>query len=129
MERVANTANGAEPKGSGGARQAGRKPPAKAVRKIVTRSKPGASAGTRTVAQSVTAPKKNFTPTATSVARLRKRLEMNRSQFAELLGVSQPAVANWESKNGRLNLQQRTMQALSQAAELTKAQAWERLNG
>ncbi len=122
--------NGAEQKSSVGARTAGRKPPAKDVRKTVTRSKPRASARTRMAVQSVTAPKKkNFTPTATSVARLRKRLEMNRSQFAELLGVSQPAVANWESKNGRLNLQQRTMQALSRAAELTKAQAWERLNG
>lgn len=125
-------ANGVESKRTEGARTAGRKSPAKVIRSSVTRSKPKAAAraGTRTAARSATAPKKKaFTPTATTVARLRKRLEMNRSQFADLLGVSQPAVANWESKKGRLNLQQRTMEALSGAADLTKDQAWERLKG
>jgi uncharacterized Zn finger protein/DNA-binding XRE family transcriptional regulator len=71
--------------------------------------------------------KKEFIPTAAAVVRLRKRFGMNRSQFAELLGVSQPTVINWENADGKLNLRQRTMKALSQAAKLTTDQATEML--
>ncbi len=64
-----------------------------------------------------------FTPTAAAVARLRKRFKMNRSQFAKLVGVSPPAVANWENGSGKLNLRQRTGDALTKVAELTPEQA------
>jgi len=40
---------------------------------------------------------------------------MTRSQFADLLGVSPQTIANWETKRGRLKLQQRTLAALTRA--------------
>jgi uncharacterized Zn finger protein len=67
--------------------------------------------------------KKAFTPTAAAVTRLRKRFGMNTSQFAKLVGVSPPTVTNWENGSGKLNLQQRTLNALTQVNELTPAQA------
>lgn len=108
------------------------KTPAKATRKSATRTKSRRAGDSHKKAgdQSAVAPsKKGFTPTATAVARLRKRFEMNRAQFADLLGVSPSAIADWENKSGRLNLQQRTVKALTQAAELTRDQAWSRLQG
>ncbi len=73
--------------------------------------------------------KKTLLPTARSVARLRKRFDMNKSQFAKLLGVSQQAVAIWENSSGKLNLRQRTREAVTQVRELTLDQAWARLKG
>ena len=43
-----------------------------------------------------------FKPTSAAVSRLRKRLRMNRAQFATLLGVSPSTIANWEKKGGKL---------------------------
>jgi len=72
--------------------------------------------------------KKEFIPTAAAVARLRKRFGMNQSQFARLLGVSQPTIINWENAaGGKLNLRQRTMEALTEAARFTTDQATEKL--
>ncbi|MCP4284377.1 MAG: helix-turn-helix domain-containing protein [Gammaproteobacteria bacterium] len=71
--------------------------------------------------------KKVFTPTAVAVARLRKKFKMNASQFASLLGVSPATVTNWESGSGKLNLRQRTLDALTQAAERTPEQAVRKL--
>jgi len=56
---------------------------------------------------------RTFTPTGAAVARLRKQFTMTRSQFADLLGVSPQTVAHWESKRGRLKLQERTLTALT----------------
>ena len=67
--------------------------------------------------------KKAFTPTAAVITRLRKRFGMSTSQFAKLVGVSPPTVSNWENGNGKLNLRQRTMDALTQVTELTPEQA------
>ncbi len=109
-----------------------RKTSAKSTRKNTTRVQPelAENAGNKAEVRSANAPKKKtFTATATAVARLRKRFEMNRSEFADLLGVSAQAVANWENKSGRLNLQQRTMEALKGTADLTRDQAWTRLTG
>ena len=63
------------------------------------------------------------TPTAATVTRLRKRFKMNTSQFAKLLGVSPPTITNWENRSGELNLQQRSLDALTQVTELTLEQA------
>ncbi|MCF6353999.1 MAG: helix-turn-helix domain-containing protein [Candidatus Polarisedimenticolaceae bacterium] len=98
-------------------------------RKKVVSKKTSKKAARKQVAVSnkktVAAKKKSraFTPTAAAVARLRKRFKMNRSQFARLVGVSPPAVANWENGSGRLNLRQRTEDALIKVAELTPEQA------
>ena len=67
--------------------------------------------------------KKSFTPTPAAVTRLRKRFGMNTSQFAKLVGVSPPTVTNWENGSGKLNLRQRTLDALTQVNKLTPAQA------
>jgi uncharacterized Zn finger protein/DNA-binding XRE family transcriptional regulator len=56
-----------------------------------------------------------FTPTGAAVARLRKQFSMTRAEFADLLGVSPQTVANWETKRGRLKLQERTLTALTRA--------------
>jgi DNA-binding transcriptional regulator YiaG len=70
---------------------------------------------------------KAFTPTAAAVIRLRKRFNMNASQFAALVGVTPPTVSNWENGSGRLILRQRTLNALTQVAELTSEQAMRKL--
>ena len=67
--------------------------------------------------------KKAFTPTTAAVTRLRKRFGMNTTQFAQLLGVSPPTVANWENGSGKLNLRQRSLDALTHVTELTPEQA------
>jgi len=95
-------------------------PPQKATRRssngtpakkslVAERGKPRVGDATATPAESA------FTPTGAAVARLRKQLAMTRSQFAELVGVSPQTVINWESKRGRLNLQERTLTALTRA--------------
>lgn len=71
---------------------------------------------------------KTFTPTAAMVKRLRKKFGMNTSQFAKLVGVSPPTVSNWETGRGKLNLQQRSMDALGRVAEYTPAQAANQLS-
>jgi len=59
---------------------------------------------------------KPFSPTGAAVSRLRKQLGMNRTRFADLIGVSPQTIANWESRRGKLKLQARTLAALAQAA-------------
>ncbi len=70
---------------------------------------------------------KTFTATAAVVKKLRKKFGMNTSQFAKLIGVSPPTVTNWENGSGKLNLRQRTMDALTQVTELAPEQAMKKL--
>jgi uncharacterized Zn finger protein len=58
---------------------------------------------------------RTYTPTGAEIARLRKQFKMTRSKFANMLGVSPQTVANWESKRGRLKLQERTLKTLTRA--------------
>ena len=96
-----------------------------AKKKIATNTKKriAARTGKKTRARS----REEFIPTSAAVARLRKRFGMKRSQFAELLGVSQPTVINWENAGGKLNLRQRTKDALTEAAKFTTDQATNKL--
>lgn len=71
---------------------------------------------------------KTFMPTAAVVTRLRKKFGMNTSQFAKLVGVSPPTVSNWETGSGKLNLHQRSLEALGRVAEYTPEQAVNHLN-
>lgn len=64
-----------------------------------------------------------FAPTAAAVSKLRKRLGLSRSEFAKLAGVSPPAVANWESSTGELNLRKRSRDGLARLAEYTPEEA------
>ncbi len=71
--------------------------------------------------------KKIFIPTAAAITRLRRRFKMNTPQFATLLGVSTATVSNWENSRGKLNLQQRSLDALIPVAELSLEQAVRKL--
>lgn len=71
---------------------------------------------------------KTFTPTAAMVTRLRKKFGMNTSQFAKLIGVNPPTVTNWEIGSGKLNLHQRSLEALGRVAECTPEEAASLLN-
>lgn len=114
---------------------AGKKTAAKTKKKSTARpskkttAKKTAARGRKKVAArpATAAGKKAFTPTSAAIARLRRRFGMNQSQFAKLLGVSQPTITNWESAGGKLNLRQRTNEALTRAAGLTTDQATRKL--
>lgn len=71
--------------------------------------------------------KNEFTPTAAAIRKLRKRLDMTPLQFSALLGVSPLSVSNWEKSSGKLNLRQRSLEALSQVANLSPEQAKKKL--
>jgi uncharacterized Zn finger protein len=64
-----------------------------------------------------------FKPTAAAIRRQRKQCDMSVVEFAALLGVSPATVNNWERSSGKLNLRQRTLEALTNTVELTKKQA------
>ncbi|MES9857566.1 MAG: helix-turn-helix domain-containing protein [Sedimenticola sp.] len=102
--------------------------PLKPSRKSITKIR-GKSVKKKVVKKTVAVKKKGkaFTPTAAAVTRLRKRFKMNASQFATLVGVSPPTVANWENGSGKLSLRQRTQDALIEVVELTPEQALRRL--
>ena len=68
-----------------------------------------------------------FKATSASVKRLRKSFSMTPLEFAKLVGVSQTCIINWEQQRGKLNLQQRTKDALDKTACLTLTQAKRRL--
>ncbi|RLB65623.1 MAG: hypothetical protein DRH08_07725 [Deltaproteobacteria bacterium] len=91
-------------------------------KKATVRSSKGAVSKSKAIISS-----KEFIPTSAAVARLRKRFGMNQSQFAKLLGVSQPTIINWENAGGKLNLRQRTREALTEAAGFTPEQATKKL--
>ena len=55
----------------------------------------------------------NMRPTGKSVARLRRRHGLSVAEFASRLGVSPVTVYRWEATPGRLNLQARTLNALT----------------
>jgi uncharacterized Zn finger protein len=68
-----------------------------------------------------------FKATSASVKRLRKSFSMTPIEFANLVGVSQTCIINWEHQRGKLNLQQRTKDALDKTSCLTLNQAKRRL--
>ncbi len=70
---------------------------------------------------------KTFRSTAAAVTSLRQKFGMNTSRFAKLVGVSPATVTNWENSSGKLNLQQRSLEALSRVAEYTPEQAVRKL--
>ena len=84
-----------------------------------------AAAAKKTIKKKVTvkAHKKEFIPTAASIRKLRKRFDMTPLQLSTLLGVSLLSVNNWENSSGKLNLRQRSREALCQVADLSKEQA------
>ncbi len=75
------------------------------------------------VKKKVARKKKEFSPTATTVTRLRKRLKTNTAQFAKLVGVSPVTISNWENGSGKLKPRQQNLDALTRVAKLTPVQA------
>jgi len=68
--------------------------------------------------------KTRIRPTGKSVTRLRKRFDMNLSDFAKLVGVSAKTISNWESQSEVLTLQPKNLEALAKVIKLDKDQAW-----
>jgi uncharacterized Zn finger protein/DNA-binding transcriptional regulator YiaG len=101
-----------------------------AERKKVARKKVGSLKGrkTKVVGKApVASPKKRvkrrvapFKPTARSVAALRRRLGMNKSEFARAVGVSSPTIVNWESRSGALVLHAKSLAGLRRLHEREK---------
>jgi len=90
------------------------------ARKKVARKKPASGKSP--------ARKRPFTATAASVKRLRKDFAMTLAEFASLAEVSQASIANWERQKGKLNLHQKSRDALEKVAKLTPSQARRKLN-
>ncbi len=84
---------------------------------------PKKSVRKKTAVQKKVTKKKALSPTATTVSRLRMRLNINTAQFAKLIDVSTPTVRKWENSGGKLNLRQRNLDALNRIAKLTSLQA------
>jgi uncharacterized Zn finger protein/DNA-binding XRE family transcriptional regulator len=83
-----------------------------------------------TAAKSVPRPGRSTRPvTGKAIAKLRAKFGMSQSEFARLLGVSVPTIANWEKKTGTLGLQARSLEAWTAAKGLTKQQARSTLEG
>ena len=68
---------------------------------------------TRGAAKSAATSISNLRPTGKSVARLRRRHGLSVAEFASRLGVSPVTVYRWEATPDRLNLQARTLNALT----------------
>jgi uncharacterized Zn finger protein len=107
--------------------KANKRSAARIGKKVTVRSRKGTVSKPATAKSATARCRKEFTPTSAAVARLRKRFEMNQSQFAKLLGVSQTTVINWENASGKLNLRQRSMEALAEATRFTTRQARKKL--
>jgi uncharacterized Zn finger protein len=68
-----------------------------------------------------------FKATGPAVRRLRKQLDMNKTQFATLIGVSLTTITNWEGKRGKLSLKETSLSALFRLSKLSSEAAWKRL--
>jgi uncharacterized Zn finger protein len=64
-----------------------------------------------------------FSPTGPAVAELRRRLGLNKTELAHLVGVTPTTIANWERRVGPLHLQRIPLGALRRVAAMTPQQA------
>ena len=74
---------------------------------------PAAAPRKRGAARSAATSTTRLRPTGKSVARLRRRCGLSVAEFASRLGVSPVTVYRWEATHDRLNLQARTLGALT----------------
>jgi len=119
------------------ATKSGKASKAAAKRSSKAKAKPATSTtrARRTPASQEAKPKQPPRPTrrgrpvtGKSIARLRRKFAMTKSEFAKLLGVSAPTIGNWENTPDALNLQQRSRDAWNAAKALSKRQAHRKLN-
>ncbi len=97
-----------------------------AAKNVTTKSAAAKNVNTAAAGKTKAATKKKaaFSPTSAGVKRLRKRLDMNKSQFAQLIGVSPSTISLWEGKDGRakLNLHGASLEALTAAAGMVRGE-------
>ncbi|HUT24685.1 MAG TPA: helix-turn-helix domain-containing protein [Sumerlaeia bacterium] len=65
--------------------------------------------------------------TAKMVRSIRTRLGLSQADFAKLVGVHKLSVYQWEHKEGRLSFRGDTKTAVVSVRNMTKAEAWKRL--
>lgn len=89
--------------------------------------KPKSAKTTRPKTKQSKADIKPFKPTKTAIKKLRKRFDLNKTQFAKLVSVSPATITSWEDKPGRITLKPASEEALIKVSALTKEQAWKRV--
>lgn len=67
--------------------------------------------------------------TAKGMRSMRKKLRLTQTEFATLLGVSTPAVSQWEKKTGALKVRDETKKAIFGVRDLGAREARRRLDG
>ena len=72
-------------------------------------------------------PQGRFWITGKGVRALRKRLGLTQARFGKLAGISAVTVANWEARNGKVNLRKATASKLQGLRGIGKRQAAEML--
>ncbi len=85
--------------------------------------RPAASktANVKAAGKSTTSKIRHFKPTPRSIALLRKKLGMSRTEFARVAKVSAPSIKNWEEATGPLTLNARSVAGLNRVHEMSKA--------
>jgi uncharacterized Zn finger protein/DNA-binding transcriptional regulator YiaG len=61
----------------------------------------------------------SFSPTGPAIAELRRRLDLNKTELAHLVGVTPTTIANWEKQAGTLKLQRVPLAALRRVLAMT----------
>ena len=89
--------------------------------------RPARKKGSEDQPQSVASSAREFIPSSETVVQLRKRFDMNKTRFAQLVGVTAATVANWEKADRELRLQRQTLHALQNVVGMTPEQAAEQL--
>lgn len=91
------------------------------VKKVLTKK------SSKNIVASLKGDKELPTFTVADVKRLRKKLQMNKSQFALLLNTSGASVSRWETGKGKLALRDTSRRALLVAQQVTVDEAWEKI--
>lgn len=68
-----------------------------------------------------------FVITGPAVVALRKRMGLNKTEFARLVGVSSTSVAAWEKQEGRLNLSDLPLRSMQRVVGMTQGEVAEAL--
>jgi DNA-binding transcriptional regulator YiaG len=95
--------------------------------KKISHSKSVKKAKTRKFATLTNKKADPFKATGQAVRRLRKQLNMNKTQFAMLIGVSLSTITNGEGKRGKLSLKDTLLNASTRLSKLSADAAWKRL--
>lgn len=81
------------------------------------------------VAETETSKTPRIRPTGPMVRKLRIRLAVTQAELAQLVGVASLTVSKWESVQDRLNLRNRTLEALAKVKGMGRRAAMKMLSG